>query len=364
MKTFFARTHNKQVSPLLWPLLPLEWGYRATVSARLAGYGAGFFRKNEAATQNPPVISIGNLTTGGTGKTPVTLAIAQGLIRRGMKVVILTRGYRAKTPQAYVRATSPDFGDEAYLLQKQVPQAVVISGKNRANNLKRAIAEYQPDVVLLDDGYQHLKVQRDLNILLIEGDRLFGNNHLLPLGPLREPLSEIRRADLIMITKTLTSETLETVEGWVKRHCEKPVPVLPVVFSSEGLQSITQNKIVPSHALRHCQAVAVSGIANPDRFERDLQAFLTYKIFRHFKFDDHHAYTPDDAKTMLAFLDQCPKDTVLITTDKDWVKLQALIPAERHTGVYTLRVTPMLDFEWLYKEYLQPLFKKPMAVPS
>ena len=362
MKKQIAQLHNRPLSPLLWPFLPLAWAYGLGARLHNMAYACGLAKS--VRSQNVPVISIGNLTTGGTGKTPVTLSIAQGLLNLGHRVLILTRGYRARTPQSYARATNPDFGDEAYLLQQRLPDAIVITGRNRAENLQKAIAEYQPDFVLLDDGFQHRPINSHLNILLIEGDRLMGNNQLLPLGPLREPIAHINRADLILVTKTLTSSTIETVEAWVEKHCQKPVPVVPVAFNSDGLKSVITNKLVPSHALRQCQAVAVSGIANPSRFERDLQSFLTFKLFKHFMFDDHHNYTRTDVEGLLVFLDECPKDTVLITTEKDWVKLKPYIPENRHQGVYMLQVSPLLDFDWFYGQYLKPLLQKPVAVPS
>lgn len=132
----------------------------------------------------------------------MTLALAERWQAMGKRVVILTRGYGARQPLAYGRPQSPDHGDEAYWLQCLLPDIPVIVGRHRADNARRAVEDYHPDILLLDDGFQYRRLARDVNIALIDAERLFGNGALLPVGPLREPLSALRRADALWLTKT------------------------------------------------------------------------------------------------------------------------------------------------------------------
>lgn len=337
------------LSPWLWPLLPAEMGYALGVRLRLKAYAWGWL-----STYRPevPVISIGNLTTGGTGKTPLVMVVARGLIRAGKTVVILSRGYGAQEPLDYGRALDPRHGDEAYLMQAELPEAVVIVGRDRVSTLKQAVKDYRPDYVILDDGFQYVRLHRHINILLIDGARLLGNGHLLPVGPLREPVSELRRADLVFITKQVSPEAMQTVESWVQRYGKPSAQVVPVGFQAAGLKRVSDGAMEEAEALRGRSALAVSGIADPARFEADLEA-QGLVILRHARFGDHHVYTASDVQSLLvdwaALRDQHP---VIVTTDKDLPKLRSFLPPEVLASVYTLKMAPALDGQWFYYEFL------------
>jgi tetraacyldisaccharide 4'-kinase len=345
-------------SPWLWLLFPLAAAYKWAISARLEVYRAGWLRSFKSPV---PVISVGNLTTGGTGKTPLVIALTRGLVEAGKTVVVLSRGYGAEEPLAYGRALDPKHGDEAYIIQAQVPEAVVIVGRDRVQTLRRAVRDYRPDYVILDDGFQYLRLQRDVNILLIDGERLVGNGHLLPVGPLREPLSQLRRADVIFVTKGVSQESLQTVESWVKRYHSNPlspqIPVIPVPFRPSGLCFAGQQPSIPLERFADRPVLAVSGIARPEAFERDLlEAGL--RLLTPLRFNDHHVYTPADGQLIERLLSEAqaenPKEqgALLVTTDKDWPKLSPCLSSEWQKSAYTLQTVPALDGRWFYDEFL------------
>ncbi len=385
-KLWMTRQHYRTGSlpnPWLLPLIPLSWFYQLGVTSRLLAYQYGLLKSYQAPV---PVISVGNLTTGGTGKTPMVITLAKGLVQSGKTVVILSRGYGAAQPVDYSRALDPAYGDEAYLIQEQVPEAIVIVGKNRVQNLQRSLRDYRPDFVILDDGFQHIQLERDMNILLVDGHQLLGNNQLLPAGPLREPLSELGRADVIFITKTVNEATLKTVQGWSQRFGpippKPPIQILPVPFQPAGLRPMGDFASLQSHnvaieSLKTRPVIAFSAIAQTNQFEQDLKN-LGLNLIQHVQFEDHHVYTPADVEKLTALMQQVqqvqqaqpiPQEgPILVTTDKDLTKVRNLLPSQIQGQVYTLQMLPLLDGRWFYDEFLTQLHKHPTAgagyVPS
>lgn len=331
-------------------LAPLEWGYRIGVFTRLMGYRLGLLKTVQV---NVPVISIGNLTTGGTGKTPVVLALAEAFINNGRRVVILSRGYGAEIPVEGKRAWDPRYGDEAYFLQQQLPEAVVIIGKDRSKNAERAILAYTPDVIIMDDGFQHLKLKRTFNILLVDGERPFGNYHLLPLGPLREPICEISRADMIWVTKENSQGLLDYLESLVKKYStNRKIPVQQLPFQRIGFQGLNSPHVYGIENFRDIfktqACIAFSGIAQPEAFENDLR-FSGYPPIQHLKFPDHHVYTAEDVQKIIN--SRISPNDLILTTEKDKVKVERLLPESIRPFVYTLKVRPMLaDFRDIMRE--------------
>lgn len=366
-KLWMARQHYQQeqgLHPCLWPLLPLSLGYGLLVKLRLLAYQYGLFKSYLAPV---PVISIGNLTTGGTGKTPLVIAIAKGLIQAGKTVVVLSRGYGAEEKVAYSRAMDPKYGDEAYLIQEQVPEAIVIVGKNRVANLRRALHDYRPDFVILDDGYQHLRLERTLNILLIDGHRLLGNGQLLPVGPVREPISEIARADMIFVTKAINQTSMETVAEWARQYGpippKPPIQIVPIPFEPVGLRSMQDFKSLKSHnehlsSFTGRSVIAFSALAQSGQFEKDLTT-LGLNVLKHFQYEDHHVYTQENIAAILEiFQQEQSSHPILVTTDKDLTKVRRLLPETVHDSVYTLQMLPTLDGHWFYAEFLTQMPEK------
>jgi tetraacyldisaccharide 4'-kinase len=286
--------------------------------------------------------------------------MAKGLIQAGKTVVVLSRGYGAAQPLEYGRALDPSHGDEAYMIQDQVPEAVVIVGRDRVATLAHAVRDYRPDYVLLDDGFQYLRLKRAMNILLIDGARLLGNEHLLPVGPMREPLSQIARADLIFLTKTVSEAAMQAVDAWVKRYAplkRQTLQVVPVEFQPVGLRSLSDFRLLNKHPIPFEQfagrpVIAFSAVAQPEQFERDLKA-QGLSVLRHFAFADHHVYMPRDLEKIVGLYQaHHAEQPILVTTDKDLPKVRPLLPKALHEAVYTLQLQPKLEGRWFYDEFL------------
>ena len=197
---------------LLFPLFLLSIPYGWAVRIKALLYHLGIKRSKHLPC---PVISVGNLTVGGTGKTPLVMALAKGLTQRGVRVAILTRGYKRRKASGTVASDgqsillSPqESGDEPTLMSQTLRDIPVLVGKDRAATGQIALDRFHVDALLLDDGYQHLQLCRDLNILLIDSTLGFGDRYLLPRGILREPLSHLGRANLLLFTKVERPGTL------------------------------------------------------------------------------------------------------------------------------------------------------------
>ncbi|MEB3287079.1 MAG: tetraacyldisaccharide 4'-kinase [Vampirovibrionales bacterium] len=357
-RRFFENLHHQPLPPWLWPLLPACWVYGLVVRIRCLAYRLGWLK----ATRLPvPIISVGNLTTGGTGKTPVVIALARYLLDKKKRVLVLSRGYGARNPQAYNRATSAEYGDEAYLIQQAVPEAMVIVGKNRVENARQAISEFTPDVILLDDGYQHLKLARDIDLLLVDAVNGFGNGHLLPLGPLREPLSSLKRASSIVLTKTIAPEPLRQLDKCILRYATAGAFSLPPIhwpFEASGFFSPAVPELLISEAeVQNDTSILLCGIARPSSFLESLSGLgIHIESARQFIFPDHHNYQASDIEKIWQ---QFPEAKILTTT-KDWTKLQRVIPAENWPKVLCLEICPDIKpYHW--DQILSPIFEKSLS---
>ena len=306
----------------LFPLYLLSLPYGGAVRTRSFLYS---LRLLETKTLPCPVISVGNITVGGTGKTPLVMALAKGLTARGIPIAILSRGYkRTKTSESVVSDGKTIFlspeesGDEPFLMAKACQGIPVLVGKNRFINGQLALKRFGVKGLLLDDGYQYLPLHRDINILLIDSTIAFGDYHLLPRGILREPLSHLRRANLFLINQAEKSTAYQPLEKKIHEiypsahvfhsHYE-PVSLVGPREEQEGLDSLKGKKIL-----------ALSGVAHPDSFSSLLRK-CGMKIVGEAIFPDHHFYTPKD----LSYIEEKAKGADgVVTTEKDMVKLKML----------------------------------------
>ncbi len=212
------------LSPLLVASLPYEWAVRA----RTLFYSFGLFKTKKLPR---PVISIGNITVGGTGKTPLVIKLAEGLRERGIPVAILSRGYRAKkkagslvTDGQNLLLSPEEAGDEPFLLASLLKEVPVMIGKDRFKTGMLALERFSIRGFLLDDGFQHLPLYRDLNIVLIDSQAGFGDGHLLPRGILREPLSHLKRADLFLLTRSEDPMSCQPLQTFLHQvHPSAPI---------------------------------------------------------------------------------------------------------------------------------------------
>jgi tetraacyldisaccharide 4'-kinase len=271
------------------------------------------------------VISIGNLTVGGSGKTPMALWLAQALTARGHKVGIVTRGYKGQRSGVSVvgttgqpTATPDEVGDEAVMLARLF-SGVVIAGRDRIAATTLAQKQLGVEIVLLDDGFQHRRLSRDVDILLFNGRKEPSNQWLLPAGPFREPFSASRRAHFLLITKSNASHpSLSILQQWGMKTTQQPVyygTLQPTALVSSVQR---QWRELPLAELGGKRVMALTGIADPAPFYQALQEWGA-ELAEIMEFPDHHSYTQTDWQT-LSLAGQ--KVDLIVTTEKDLVKLE------------------------------------------
>lgn len=326
----WIESQHRRPTPLGQAVLtPLAWGYGFGVWVNNALYDTKLW---PAVTASVPVISVGNVTTGGTGKTPIVKALAQALVDKGLKVVVLTRGYKAPQPLDYGQPKGPQHGDEAWWLQQQVPQSIVIVGKNRSANALKACEEYQPDVILLEDGFQHRRLARTVEVVLLDSTTDPSHTAPLPAGSYREPLTSLKRAQTIWLTKGDDAQSAQwtvKIKPFIKSHAD----LQRISFDAVTLLGADTQALSPISK----QAVLVSGLAQPMGFEASAQS-LGIEVIKHHTFGDHHPYRAEDvARVVMA----TPKEIPLITTEKDWVKLEPLVGQSRSQW-QILRIEPSI----------------------
>ena len=281
-------------------LQPLGWLYAGVMRARRALYGAGLLRTVRTAR---PVIVVGNLTVGGTGKTPLTLWLAAALQGQGRRVGIVSRGYgRTERGVRSVSAASDwrAVGDEPVLLARRSGCATVVA-QDRAAGAAALVAQ-GVDVVVADDGLQHLRLARDCEILVVDGARGFGNTRVLPAGPLRESLAQLARADLVIVNGAAEHPSLAGLPAGRTLSMQLAAGDAVRVDGQGGARALGQ--------FRGQRVHAVAGIGNPARFFRTLRA-QGLELIEH-PFPDHHPFSAQD----LAFADDAP----VLMTEKDAVK--------------------------------------------
>lgn len=293
----------------LWLLSVL---YGAVMRVRNLAYDRGWKPSYDVGV---PVISVGNITMGGAGKTPLVVYIAREIIKAGGTPVVLLRGYMQKD------RSSAD-SDEAELIRRKVPGVAVITGADRVERARAYLKEDQCDVFILDDAFQHRRIKRQLDIVAIDSLNPFGNGQVIPRGILREPLRGLGRADLAVATRCdLNAGALAQIENSVKQNGIQ-APLIHTVHRAESFVNVHSGEKFPSDRFAAKSAVAFCGIGNPDGFRRTLNALQV--DVRHFAaFPDHHRYTAGDFKVLAANKTGTHSD-VFVTTLKDAVKLTAV----------------------------------------
>jgi len=284
------------------------------------------------------VVSIGNLTTGGTGKTPAVVMLAEWASRKGFRVGILSRGYggqyRTKVLEVSdgirIKAYPEECGDEPYLMAKRLSGIPVVISKKRYLAGLFAHKEFGCDFFILDDGFQHLGLNRDLDLVLIDGSRPFGNGHVLPWGPLREPIDQLCRADAFILTRVKRpGEADKTVEFLKGRFSSTPI-----FFGDHLPEEIVFPYLEESHnpgILKGKRVVAFAGIARPENFRETLIALGTDTVF--FKaFRDHYRFKQGEIDELRHMKERTGAEYIL-TTEKDWARISR-IAAQCHDMGY------------------------------
>lgn len=334
------RGHGFRINLLLGFLMHLSRLYRSVIQLRLFLYESGVLRRYPLGCQ---VISVGNLTVGGTGKTPVVEIFARELHRAGRKVAILSRGYKkrelpwtqrwrnrlllrsASLPPRVVSdgrrllLDSEMSGDEPYMLASNLPEVVVLVDKDRVKSGRYATRKLGCDTLILDDGFQYQRLKHRLEIVLVDQTNPFGNENTLPRGILREPIENLKRADFVFITKsTGKDEAL-----YRKIHRLNPdAEIIECTHKPRYFKDVYTERRYPLDFVRGKRIVPLSGIAMPSGFEQSLVS-LGATLLSCMRFSDHHRYSQQEIIDIINHADRLGAD-LIITTEKDAVRIPRL----------------------------------------
>jgi len=331
------RREGGRANALKFVLGGLAKVYEQAVQLRLGLYRRRLFRPQELGC---PVVSVGNLTVGGTGKTPVVEMLARELQRRGRRVAILSRGYKS-VPRPFaqrlrnklfkhldlfpprivsdgkdVLLDSRRAGDEPHMLAKNLPGVCVLVDKDRVKSGLHALRHFDSDVLLLDDGLQYQRLRHRIDVVLVDSQAPFGNEHLLPRGTLREPPANLRRASYIVVTKSGPKPDDALLARL--RKLNRTAAIIECNHAPRHWQDLSTGEKLPLNHLKGRHVGAMSGIARPESFEEGVrQLGAMVEISK--AFADHHRFTK---KEILRFLEWCDRRSLdaLVTTEKDAVR--------------------------------------------
>ena len=338
IKTEITKIHyNKNASGFLFNLLRFcSVYYRIGSLVKNLLYDIGFIKPKKV---NAFVISIGNFTTGGVGKTPVVAQIAKHFVEKGEKPAIISRGYGGRLNNKNVHVISDGTnlyykadmaGDEPYWLGVNIDGCAVLTCSNRYKAARYAVEEMGCNKIILDDGFQHRKLHRDLDIVLVDSEKMFGNENLLPAGPLREGMEGFKRLNkLVVISKNIDHAKAEKLVKIIK----KKQGVSTVLCRIEP--DYVYNIISGEHLVKNQEITALSAIGQPEQFYKFLED--DYTIKNKITFDDHHKYTQDDIKNIKG---------PIVTTEKDAVKLALM----NRQNIYALKLKTILPINELLQQ--------------
>lgn len=325
------------------PLAFLSGIYQILVRIRLLTY------KEKSGKRLPGfVVSIGNITTGGTGKTPAAKLIAGWALSNGCLPAVLSRGYGGEYKEKVLVVsdgndinTGPEeAGDEPYLLAKALKGIPVIVSRNRHSAGLLANQRFGCNFFILDDGFQHLQLKRDMNVLLLDAASPTGNGHLLPWGPLREPLNQINRADVVILTRFDTDLCIESSSEIIKGLLHE-LPVFRSNHLPDKLVFPNKDETYNVDFLKGKRIAAFAGIAKPEVFLNTLN-LLGADVVSFNEFGDHHKYTYGDLETLKSLKEKHGLEYIL-TTEKDWVRLEKNLTEWLDLAYLTVRFIILSD---------------------
>jgi tetraacyldisaccharide 4'-kinase len=288
-------------------LWTLSLGYRLGAAVRNRAFDRGWKTVHKAPV---PVVSVGNLTTGGTGKTPCVEYVARFFRQLELQVALLSRGYGSEAGR----------NDEALVLEENLPDVPHLQGPDRARLAQTAVEELESEILVLDDGFQHRRLHRDLDLVLIDATNPWGHGYLLPRGLLREPVSSLRRADAVILTRCdlVADAALEGIRMKVRG-----VKMMPIAESTHrpGAWRNASLATVALDAFKQRPVAGFCGLGNPEAFRQTLVK-LGLDVIAWRTFPDHHPYSREDIESLRAWARELPADAVLATTQKDLVKIR------------------------------------------
>ncbi len=323
-------------------LTPIGWLYGMAMEMRNYLYDLNVFKCHRLPV---PAISIGNLTVGGTGKTPMTIEIARGWKKRHptTHIGIILRGYRRTRHKGWIVSNGEqvlmgikESGDEPQVIARHLKGAAIFVGSDRVSVGLRALTHFPLDLIILDDAFQHRRLYRDVDILLVDGKKGLGNGRVLPSGPLREFARNLKRATCLMVTHytgTLPKNILDL--------CPSEMPIFKAHLKVSEVWEGSSGKTIPAEELKNQEVWGVCGTANPESFIETIGK-LGVRIVGFTPFPDHHPYSSKDLERIAFQIAHHP----VITTEKDWVKWEGHPLFER---VYVVSIkTQILEEERFY----------------
>lgn len=309
----------------------IEILYLVVVKLRGLFYKVGIFSSVEL---HSTVISVGNITTGGTGKTPFVEKLASSLAAEGKKVAVLSRGYRSSGKGPLIVSDGEEIltdvkkaGDEVYMMASHLSGIPVIRGKDRYLAGKMAVENFSPEIIIVDDSFQHWRLDRDLDIVVIDALNPFGYDHLIPRGLLREPLSALKRAGMVIITRSghISENRLAEIKDIISSY-NKDVDIYISDHSPvriETLACTAEKELKRTEQLNKKKALALSGIGNPASFVKGLEE-IGVEVVESADYPDHYSYNEEDVMD-IAMQAQLSDAELVVTTDKDAVKFDQSI---------------------------------------
>jgi tetraacyldisaccharide 4'-kinase len=313
--------------------------YRSLLGTRDWLYARGVLRSR---TLDCPVVSIGNLTVGGTGKTPAVELAVRTLGELGLRPGVLSRGYGRRgggvqvvADAASIRLDAEEAGDEPFLLARRLPGVPVVVGANRYEAGRLARARFGVTAIVLDDGFQHRTLHKDLEIVMARARQPWGNGRLLPGGPLREPLTGLTRANVVVATGARRPADATEVTDALARVAPA-VPLLTAVHVPTECFESSAMRLMPLSVLGSGRLVAFAGIGSPAGFRRTLDESAARAV-DFLEFPDHHWYTAEDLARLERRAAELNADA-FVTTEKDWVRLRRLPAMKRPVYVLTVRL--------------------------
>jgi tetraacyldisaccharide 4'-kinase len=322
-----AQTIKTLKNPIVDKLLiPFSILWERLYRLRRSLYEYGILKKNVFQV---PIISVGNLTFGGAGKTPFIIYLAKYFQDKEKVPAILTRGYKGSLEHSdgiikggqRFKANPIEFGDEPLLISRRLEKGAVIVGKNRSQNLKKYFHEVEPDIVLLDDGFQHIQLFRSFNIVLFDATMDHSEYKVAPRGYLREGFSALKDADAIVISRCdqVGDQELEKLQKLISPYHHPKVPLAKVRYIPTGIYDIYFNKIMDIEDFKGLKVIAVAAIAGPDSFFNMLES-LGAEIVEKFAYPDHYYFTREDINNLLNIA--VKESAIVVTSEKDLVKIR------------------------------------------
>jgi tetraacyldisaccharide 4'-kinase len=323
-----SESETDHAAPVRHVLRPLAAAYGLAARVRAAAYRHGWLARRSLSV---PVISVGNLTVGGTGKTPVVIWVVQRLLATGRRVAVLSRGYRRQSTASrllvsdgrQLLARPNEAGDEPYLIAERCGGAIVAVGADRYETGRWVLDRQPVDCVVLDDGFQHVALKRDVDLLLVDSSDPHGLDALLPAGRLREPLSAAARSTALLLTRADNVAEVKAVWDRLRPHLEAGRPAIRVLFRMDKLIELGTGTIYEPATVAGRVGFAFSGIAKARSFRSLLERYGV-KVAGDIVFRDHHHYSSENMAQIRLAAMRCGAELIL-TTEKDAVKVTPLL---------------------------------------